>query len=198
MKKIFLLLLFVVFIGANTAHAKQQAMCNDHKEFVKSVSSDLIDIVEDKNLSDMQKEKKLEKKFNQFVDIDWISKFALGKHYRKLDAEQKKEYKKAYRDYMVATYIPKFRQYSGEQVEIVNSKPLKAHDSYLVATKLTSPKSEDIPVSYRVAKRGVCYQLQDIIAEGVSMLNTQRQDFGSVISRKGFDGLLELLRSKSS
>lgn len=186
---------FVVLFSANNASATQ-FNCTDHREFIKSVSSDVISLLENSELTEEQKEEALEKRFAELVDVKWIGRFVLGRNYRKLTKEEKATYHDAYEKYIIATYVPKFKEFNGEEIEVLGSRELKQKDSYLVQTNLIRPKSEDVKLTYRISKRGVCFQIQDIIAEGVSMLNTQRQDFASVISRKGYDSLLKLLKDK--
>ena len=58
----------------------------------------------------------------------------------------------------------------------------------IVKSKIISPKSNnDVPVEWRVRKKGNQYKVIDVLVAGVSMSVTQRSDFSSVIQRGGGD-----------
>ncbi len=60
----------------------------------------------------------------------------------------------------------------------------------------TNP-SEPVRLDWRVANKGDVYKITDVLVAGVSMANTYRDDFSSVMRREGFAGLLAELRLRS-
>ena len=99
-------------------------------------------------------------------------------------------------DYLLRSYVPIFKEYKGQTVEFLSATQLKRPGEFTVATKIISSDEPDILVSYRIKKDASCFQVYDMVAEGVSLLNTQRQDFGSIFARKGYAELIAILKSK--
>lgn len=191
-KAISLILIFSI----NTANA-QIDQCSDHMEFVKGSSKSIMNIITDKNLSEVQIEKRLENLFETLVNNNWMGRFVLGRNWRSLTKTQQDEYLDVYKQYLLATYVPRFREYNGQEIVVKSSKPLRKQDEHLVYVDINSVDSQPIEAAFRVRKTGVCYQVLDIIGEGVSLINTQRQDFGAVYNREGYDGLIKTLSKKS-
>lgn len=189
-----------IAVGSYTTSnaARVEINCEVPRTFVESVNDSVTGIIVDKSTSDAKKTQLLSELLNDYINIDWIGRFVLGRNWRSLDETQQTEYLKAYKEYILHTYVPIFKQYRGEYAEFISAKPLKRPEEFLVATKIVSPNDPDVAVTYRIQKTGACFKVYDIIAEGVSLINTQRQDFSSIFQRKGFDELLSILRSKSA
>ena len=203
MKKLFIIaVVAVVAFGANSASAANNAPlaatseCDVPKNFIDSLNNKVTSVVTDKNKSDDEKTTILSDMFRDYVNIQWIGRFVLAQNWRSLKPAQQTEYLKAYEDYLLRTYVPIFKEYKGQSVEFISATPLRKPAEYMVATKIISAGEPEIQVSYRIKKDAACFKVYDIVAEGVSMLNTQRQDFLSIFSRKGYAELIKILKSK--
>jgi phospholipid transport system substrate-binding protein len=51
-------------------------------------------------------------------------------------------------------------------------------------------------VEYRIKETNSGYKIRDIIAEGISLLNTERTEFSSALNSKDIYALNDLLRTK--
>lgn len=190
-------LLFILCLSFSISAEAKPTYCSDYKEFVNHQSEEVIAILEDKSLSDDQIESKLVTLADKLINFKWMAKFVMGRNWSGLTDEQKEAYVESYQQYLIHSYVPRFKEYKGQTLKITNSTPLKREGEQLVYTTLSSDGGKDIKVTYRLKKDSKCFRITDIIGEGVSLINTQRQDFSAVFKRKGFDGLLELLNSKS-
>lgn len=166
------------------------------EKFVRETADSTLRIVSDGSLTEEQKEESLNKLFEKTVDVDWIAKFAMGFYWRGVDDEQKKEYVRLYRKFLMSSYVPRFKAYTNQKLEL-KGVFVDGEGKYLVQTEIKNPGKPDIRVDYKV-RQGAdsSYKIFDIIGEGVSMITTQRSDFGSILSRKGVDHLIGLLRKK--
>ncbi|MFI4983930.1 MAG: phospholipid-binding protein MlaC [Rickettsiales bacterium] len=191
MKKLQLLFILFVF-GCSNAVAGNTAPVN---AFVSSTSDKVIQIVKSSSQNNA-KETQLTALFEQVMDIDWIGRFTIGSYWNSLSDAQKGTYLTSYRKFLVSSYVPIFKDYNGQSFKVKSVKDM-GNDSYLVETEITAPNSQVASkVEYRIKQTPSGYKVRDIIAEGVSMINTQRSDFGSVLTESGFDGLNNKLLSK--
>ena len=87
--------------------------------------------------------------------------------------------------------------YGGETFEITAAKPVDQRDT-VVSTKIFRPASgsQPIAVDWRVRSLDGRYSIIDIVAEGISMVVTQRSEVASVVSQKGMDGLIQSMRER--
>lgn len=174
-----------------------EAVNSAPEAFVQNTSTRVINLLKS-HASDDAKQKQLTRMFLQVMDSDWIGKFVLGKYWQGLSDEQKRTYLQSYRKYLVDSYVPKFRQYNDQAIVIKGIKDL-GNGQYLVITDIESSSSQaNTKVEYRIKASGGSYKIHDIIAEGVSLLTTQRSEFGSIMSNEGFDALNDRLLSRDN
>jgi phospholipid transport system substrate-binding protein len=188
----FILVIVAIGFGFNSYASEEDA-----KNFIKSMANESIKIIKSQDLDDRQKEKDLIQIFDKAVDSEWMAKFVSGRNWRDIEKPKQQDYMKAYRQYLVKTYIPEFKLYSNESVKY--NKSSKEYDNeYLVETAVISPNQPAVKVNYKVRKLdNGDYKVFDVIAEGISLITTQRAEFSSIISRKGVDHLIKILNKKT-
>ena len=178
-----------------------QAAPNEAANFISDLASRVITIVKSPDFTDQEKEKKLNDIFVQSVDTKWIGKFALGRYWRNITSDQQNQYLDLYTQYLLGLYVPNFRKYTGNIVKVVGSKEVGPNE-YLVQTTLTdSTNSNNIQINYRLLQDNTGLEkfiIFDIIAEGVSLITTQRAELSSVMSNGDFNALINLLKQKIS
>lgn len=195
-KYIIVISTFISLIMSSTAIAS--ASQEGAKNFIRSVSENTIKIISSSKEKNSDKEKKLIKMFKASVDTNWIAKFALGKHWRNANKEQQEKYIKLYEKFLISKYVPKFKEFTNQNFTI--NKSIDQDDSeYMVLTKIIQPDGPSINVNYKVRQYGKNdYRIFDVIAEGISLISTQRSDFNSVVTKKGLNKLITILEKKTS
>lgn len=128
--------------------------------------------------------------------VPTIGRWVLGRYWAKATDDQRREYLSLFESLIVATYVDRFGEYAGETLTIV--KVADAGDGdVVVLTQITRPNtSQPIEVGWRVRRHDQRFWIVDVVAEGISMGQTQRAEFASVIRRTGgeIEGLLVELR----
>jgi len=140
--------------------------------------------------------------FREGFAINGIARFVLGRYWRGASEADRTEYMSLFEDVIVNTWADRFSDYSGESFTVQKALDApSAHKAENVAivrsTFFTDPKTP-IRIDWRVASRGDVYKITDVMVEGISMANTQRDEFSSVIrSNQGeISALLDILRKK--
>ncbi len=165
------------------------------KTFVDGVAKQALTIVQAKEPVEAQKAKLLAV-VDANVDIDFVAKFVLGKHWRTATEAQRAAYLDAYRPFLKTNYVARLTRYSGQTYKLGNARA--DNDSYIVPMTLVDPNGQNVSMVYRVAAAGTSYRISDIVVEGVSLLSTQRSEFNSIASNKGMDYLIAALKKKSA
>ncbi|MCE3233182.1 MAG: mlaC [Rickettsiaceae bacterium] len=190
LKYITLISIFTLQISSQS-HATVQGAQN----FVKGISNNAIELIKNKGIDDKQKEAKLTSMFENAVDIKWVAKFVLGAYWNKATEEQRKEYIELHHKFLVNSYVPKFKEYTNQEIKIKKFTD-DGNKEYTVETEITQIDKPSISVDYKVREQNGKYSIYDVIAEGVSLITTQRSDFSAILSREGVDGLIKKLREK--
>jgi len=191
--KKFLLILTINFAVLNPAWAGQS---KEAENFVNDFGNKIIATASNKSFSVEERKQQLINQIESIVDSKWISRFVLATNYQSATQAQRDRFEGLYRDFMIYTYAPSFKGYNNEKFQVVDS--IQQGKYYLVKCVFIPADSPKVNVSFRLKKAEgkAGFDLLDIIAEGVSLIETQRSEFGSVISAKGLDGFLDDLEAR--
>jgi len=197
MKNILFTTVFVLFSSqiSSLALAQDAVKLDQVKVFINEVGSQIIKSAADKKLSVAQRKAKIISVIDESIDAEWIARFVLGKNYRTMSEEHKAAFTELYRDFMINTYGPKFQSYNGKRFDVTD---VTEQNGFYIAKAEFLPKDSNtaILVSFRVKERSNKLVILDFIAEGISLIETQRSEFNSAISQKGVDKFLEELKNR--
>ena len=122
------------------------------------------------------------------VDIDGIGFYTLGKHRKKLNENQKNEYKRIFRDYFLKSFSNRLVEYKEAKIVVI-SEDIKNENYTIVKSKLLATSSRpEITIDWRVYTKDPSKPIiRDLIIEGLSLARTQREEFNSIIMNNGGD-----------
>jgi phospholipid transport system substrate-binding protein len=125
--------------------------------------------------------------FKEFAAHDQIARFVMGRTWREMNDSQKQRFREAFVDYVGRVYANLLGDYEGQTVKITGSRDF-GEKGIMVNTIATGGAAKDSALDWLVSDRGGGGpQVVDITAEGVSLLQTQRQEFAAMIERRGGD-----------
>lgn len=191
MMKRFLLPLLLVMGLALPAQAANPATA---KKFLDQVATQVLDIVQGEGLSKAEKQAKIESIFADKVDINFVARFVLGKHWRTATPQQQQDYISSYRPFILKNYAGKLTKYSGQTYTLKNAR--NDGDASVVTMEIKDTDGQNILVDYRLKDAGGALRIVDISVEGVSLLTTQRAEFNGIVENKGIDGLIAALKAQ--
>lgn len=181
--------------GPAKAEVSQQAV-DGAAAFIKQIADYAIQILQTSNGSLEQREAQFRNLLAQGFDIDFISRFVLGRYWRRASADEKSEYQALFREYILKTYSRRLGGYSGETFEIRGARAAGRQD-VMVSTVIHQPNGPPIAADWRVRVGSDAYRIIDIMVEGVSMAIAQRDEFSNVVRTQGMQGLLQALRART-
>lgn len=165
------------------------------QKFVEEIGNTIIKIASDTSLSETKKKDKIIAVIDTAIDSNWIGRFVLGKNYKTANDAEKERFTKLYRDFMINTYGPKFKNYNGRKFTV---NEVVEQGGFFIAKAEFLPRTSNVPISvdFRVKERDGKLVILDFIAEGVSLIETQRSEFNSAISQSGMDKFLDDLEAR--
>lgn len=129
-------------------------------------------------------------------DFALMARVAVGRHWRALDDAQKSELVDSFSRLSIATFAARFNGYSGEAFQ-VNGEATQRKNTVLVSNNLVKSSGETIPIDYLLREIKGQWRIIDIFLDAkYSELALKRSEYSSVVERKGFDGLLDVMRDK--
>lgn len=179
-----------IYSVAADAENEKDAQNESAKEFIDNMGQKALSFLGNDSLSQSQKENEFRKLLRAHFDMSTIGRFALGKNWRQATPAQQKEYSKLFEEMVVGVYANRFNDYKGERFDVSSARGVGKNDS-LVTSHIVPSGGSKIKIDWRVRNKSGRNQIIDVVIEGVSMAQTQRSDFSSVIQRGG--GKVEVL-----
>jgi phospholipid transport system substrate-binding protein len=177
--------------------AAQGAIAADAERFVRDLGERTLAVLGDPSLAREAKLEQLVALVDEATDLDLIARLALGRTWRALDPTRQREYTALFRAMVRRTLAERLGSYSGETLAVAGARALDERDA-LVSTRIGRAGAAPFRVDWRVrASEGGRLAIVDVMAEGVSLLVTQRAEFGEIVERQGVDGLIEQLRARA-
>ena len=167
--------------------------------FIEKLGVKVMSEVADPGLNENIRASNFKKLYLSTFDIKYISKFVLGRHWKKLDNKTRESFYTYFTDYIVLVYAPKFKGWKGKFLT-VDANKVQAN-MIMVQMNLVNDKTAPLlKLDWRISfNKFNKFKILDVNIDGVSMLVTQRAEFSSVIKNnpKGVIGLIEQMNKKT-
>mgnify|MGYP001337989382 CR=1 FL=1 len=191
------LLIMVIVAALLGVTGSARATVNDAALFINQLGNQAITALRATDLTLSQREAKFRSLLSQGFDLRFIGRFVLGRDWRRATPEQQNDYIALYGEFLLQTYASRLGGYSGETMTVTGARQASEKD-IVVSTTLDRPGGLDINADWRVRVIEGRYRIIDVAVEGISMAFTQRSDFAAVIKRDGIEGLLTILRARTT
>jgi len=185
MKRLINTLVFVTLILSNTNSFSYNS---DPKTFINELLKDAIDTLRDKNISKIDKHKKIKDIALQNIDIDALSMYTLGQARKNLDQDMTKKYKNLFENYFLKNLTSRLTDYSSQEFEVLEAEQ-KSESYTMVSSKIINKSSgTEFKIVWRVYTKDPSKPLiRDLIVEGLSLAKTQKEEFSSILNSNNND-----------
>jgi phospholipid transport system substrate-binding protein len=131
---------------------------------------------------------------NETFDFAEMSQRALGPHWQARTPAERDEFTGLFADLLERSYIGTIELYSGEKVAYLGDAI--DGDFATIRTKLVTKQGTEVPIVYRMVRRGDHWLAYDVSIEGVSLVANYRAQFNKIIQTSGYASLVQRLRDK--
>lgn len=134
-----------------------------------------------------------------YINYQYAAFKVIGSHFKKTTKEERAEFVPVFRDYLVTSYAQVFTLYNNQQVIFAPAKDFSDEKVVSVKTSVIEPGREPIDISFRVrkSKQTLEWKAYDMVAEGVSLLDSKQAELSSLIRQKGLEHVTEMLKTKA-
>ncbi len=180
--KVFLTFIFLIINSPLFAYS------SDPKEFVQELVAEAIEKLSDKNLTNDEKAKFVEKVAIENVDINALGLYTLGELRKSSNESDLMNYQVAFEKYFLKSLTSRLTDYSSSKFEVVESEKKSA--TYTIVKSIISPENggPNIKIDWRIfTKNPEKPLIRDLIVEGLSLARTQKEEFSSILSSNNND-----------
>jgi phospholipid transport system substrate-binding protein len=121
----------------------------------------------------------------------------LASYWPKATPEERTEFTATLTDFLALAYGKRFASYTGHEMQIGRVRD-EGDGRTTVFSTVKLPNGDPARVDWTIEAAGDSYKIADVKVEGLSLADTHRQEFASVISSNGgsVSKLIEVLKKK--
>jgi phospholipid transport system substrate-binding protein len=183
------ILLVLLLMLATTASASAATPT----EQLRSTVDQVIETLRDKSLSGAPRRQRLSALIRPRFNFPLMAQWVLGTNWRKATPAEKERFVTLFTDTLEETYVGKIENYTDEKVRYLKEKV--EGEKAEVATVIVG-KSVEIPIDYKLARKGGEWLVYDVSVEGVSLVRNFRSTYDEIVRKDGLPGLLKQMEEK--
>ena len=188
----------VILAGLLGLLAAREAWAGAPTDQLKGAIDRVIKTLDDPDLKGSRKVEDrraaVRKVANDIFDFTETAKRSLARHWPTRTDKEREEFIVLFGDLLERSYISKIDLYGGEKIQYVGE--LMDSDVATVRTKLVTKQGTEVPVDYRLLKRGDRWFVYDFSVEGVSLINNYRTQFNKIIQTSSYAELVKKMKTK--
>ena len=167
---------------------------NDPRELLRVKWGAVITVLQNKEIGQDARVKKINKIVNSIFDFPLMAKLALGrKHWPKLTPPQREKFTRLFVEMLRTSYREKISLYTDENVLF---KPaVKNKRTVYIPMELKS-KDKKVTILHKLHNREKRWKVYDVEIQGISILLTYKSQFDDILSRDTVEDLLSRLEKR--
>jgi phospholipid transport system substrate-binding protein len=178
----------LVFVTLTLASTNVFSYNSDPKIFINELVNDAIATLSNKNISILEKNKKIATIASQNVDVKALSMYTLGPIRKNLDQITLKKYQNLFEKYFLKSLTSRLTDYSSQKFEVLGAEQ-KSETYTIVSSRIVEgPSQLEIKIDWRVyTKNPEKPLIRDLSVEGLSLAKTQKEEFSSILNSNNND-----------
>ena len=131
---------------------------------------------------------------NEIFDFGETARRSLGRHWQPRTPAERDEFILIFSDLLERSYISKVELYGGEKIQYLGDSI--EGEQAKVQTRLVTRAGSEIPIEYRMHRKGDRWLVYDVIIEGVSLIANYRSQFNKIIQTSSYQELVRKMKTK--
>ncbi len=192
------LMIYVLFLSSFSLYANAKL---GPQALIESVASQVIEHVKKDREIIKTDPGHINKLINELViphfDFDRMSRWVLGKYWRKANESQRKQFIEEFKTLLIRTYATSLSEYVDQQIKYMPFRDKIETGDVTVRSEIEQPGSFPIPINYRLHNGVGDWKVYDITIDDISLISNYRSSFANHISKSGIDDLIATLADKN-
>lgn len=141
----------------------------------------------------------IEEELIPYFDYKYAAYKVMGTHLKKSSKTQRGQFVEAFKDYLINAYGHILAEFEQQEIQILDNGHFKDKKIVSISVRIRDHNAQLTQIAFKLRKNKKTGQWKvfDVIAEGISMLNTKRSEVNELIQKKGIDHVIELLEQKN-
>lgn len=128
-------------------------------------------------------------------DTEFSARLVLGQHWRTATPEQRKQFIDAFYHSLLNNYGNALTDFTADRLKIFPTKVDPDASRATVRTEVKRSNGDRVSVNYYLHKTPDGWKAWDVVIDGISYVNSYREDFGAQIDAQGIDAVIKRLES---
>jgi phospholipid transport system substrate-binding protein len=128
-------------------------------------------------------------------DTEFSARLVLGQHWRTATPEQRKQFIDAFYHSLLNNYGNALTDFTADRLKIFPTKVDPDATRATVRTEVKRSNGDRVAVNYYLHKTPEGWKAWDVVIDGISYVNSYREDFGAQIDAQGIDAVIKRLQS---
>jgi len=128
-------------------------------------------------------------------DVEFSAKLVLGQHWRTATPEQRKAFIDAFYHSLLANYGAALAEFTSDRLKIYPTTVDANTPRATVRTEVKRSNGDRVSVNYYMHRTPQGWKAWDVVIDGISYVNSYREDFGPQIEQQGIDAVIKRLNS---
>jgi phospholipid transport system substrate-binding protein len=128
-------------------------------------------------------------------DTDLSARLVLGVHWRTATPEQRKRFIDAFYHSLLTNYGSALVDFTADRLQIFPTSVDPSATRATVRTVVKRSNGDRVAVNYYMQKTPQGWKAWDVVIDGISYVNSYREDFGAQIEQQGIDAVIQRLES---
>lgn len=166
---------------------------------LKRLAGDAVAILNDGQSNQTARVAKFRELMTRKFDIPLMARFTLGRHWKTASAEQKATYLKVFSKFLLNQYATKIAGAKVASFDVQSAQRAGRRD-VMVQSRITQGNGQVLKLVWRMRQSNGQFRVIDVVAEGISLALTKRQEFAAIIKSNGGDvaQLIDRLRNTAA
>ena len=131
---------------------------------------------------------------NDIFDFTETAKRALGRHWAARTPAERDQFVQVFADLLERSYISKVEHYGGDTIEYTGDSV--DGDQATVGSRIITRQGVEVPIQYRMQRKGDRWLVYDVGIEGVSLVANYRSQFNKIIQTSSFEELVRKMKTR--
>jgi len=128
-------------------------------------------------------------------DSEFSARLVLGAHWREATPEQRQRFIDAFYHSLLSNYGNALIDFTADRLKIFPTAVDGAATRATVRTEVKRSNGDRVAVNYYLHKTPQGWKAWDVVIDGISYVNSYREDFGEQIEQQGIDAVIKRLEA---
>ncbi|HYB33509.1 MAG TPA: ABC transporter substrate-binding protein [Steroidobacteraceae bacterium] len=129
-------------------------------------------------------------------DNEYSARLVLGQHWRNATPEQRQRFIDAFYHSLLNNYGSAIVDFTADRLKIFPTRDIDPEaKNATVRTEVRRSNGDRVSVNYYLRRTPQGWKVWDVVIDGISYVNSYREDFGAQIQQQGIDAVIKRLEA---